>query len=289
MGRYGWRGVGQKVATALATYAGKKAINAFPYGYGKKWNVGHHFVPKWINKSNRQVVLYKPRKKNMPRYKRRRKTRSYRLKGPQRGRFRRAGNYGRYNRGPSSEVKYHDFATIDASISQAGSIWPSINLIAQGTDEDERIGRKCTIRSIGWRFNFRLTEQTDVTRGDETLRIILYLDKQCNGAAATALEILSADDYQSFNNLTNSSRFRKLMDRTISMNIQAQSGDGTTSDQAPFGMDGSFYKKCNIPLEFSSTTGAITEIRSNNVGILLISRRGAVAALDGIIRVRFTG
>lgn len=73
------------------------------------------------------------------------------------------------------------------------------------------------------------------------------------------------------------------------MNLTTMASDngGVVSNSAVV-RNGSFYKKCNVPLEFSSTTGAITEIRSNNIGVLLISAEGT-AKFDSSIRIRFTG
>ncbi len=202
------------------------------------------------------------------------------------------GYYGRFS-GPKAELKFHDVDLDDATINTAGDITASINLIAQGTTESQRIGRKCVIRSIGWHFMISLLieqDQADIGGGD-VLRIIMYLDKQCNGATAvvsTVAGILATPLYDSFNNLSNKSRFRTLMDRTYDLNRQVAGTDGANTVGSPaLFMHDTFYKKCNIPLEFSSTTGAITEIRSNNIGVLLISRSN-LAAIEGRIRLRFS-
>jgi len=50
------------------------------------------------------------------------------------------------------------------------------------------------------------------------------------------------------------------------------------------------YKKCNIPIEYSGTTGAITEIRSNNIFLLASSDGQAddLVTMVGNCRVRFS-
>ncbi len=187
-----------------------------------------------------------------------------------------------------SELKFHDVDLDDASISQAAQITASINLIPQGVTEVQRIGRKCTIRSINWRFDL---EKQKVTAGDntfETVRIILYLDKQANGATATVAQILETDDYQAFNNLSNKARFRTLMDRTYDLMNSSGGGDGTTEDYGATILHDSFYKKVNIPIEFDNTAGALTEIRSNNLGVLIISKVGAFVAFTSKFRLRFS-
>ncbi len=205
-----------------------------------------------------------------------------------RGYTRRAGFYGRYNLGVG-ELKFHDVDLDDAVISSNGAITASINLIAQGVTESQRIGRKCVIRNIGWKFRIKEPETNGGSSAppSDTVRVILYLDKQANGAAATVGGILESTDFQSFNNLANSSRFHVMMDRQYTLNHQGGIGTAADQDWAEVVIDDSFYKRCNIPLEFDSTTGAITEIRSNNVGVLLITE-GGTAGFESKFRLRFS-
>lgn len=220
--------------------------------------------------------------------------RGRRMRGPQviapivvPGFTRTGGFFGRFS-GAGGELKFHDIDLDDAVVTTGAAITDSINKIAQGTQESQRIGRKTTIRSINWRFEaFLPTNQDTAAPGFDTIRVLMYLDKQCNGATATTAQILESDDYQSFNNLANKSRFRTLMDRTYSFNVPAGSGADATSDWAGNLINDTFFKKVNIPLEFDSTTGAITEIRSNNIGVLLISR-GGLCGFASKIRLRFS-
>lgn len=186
------------------------------------------------------------------------------------------------------ELKFHDVDLDDAVISAAGTITSSINLIAQGVTESTRVGRKCVVRQILWRYNINIigVAGSGVTAGD-VVRVILYLDKQCNGAAATVTGILESDDYQSFNNLANTSRFRILMDRTHQCNPVGFAGDGAANDSPEVQFPYTFFKKVYVPLEFDSTTGAISEIRSNNLGVLMLSK-GGVLKFESKIRLRFT-
>ena len=64
-------------------------------------------------------------------------------------------------------------------------------------------------------------------------------------------------------------------------------GNGTANDTLGVNINDSFYKTCNMPIEYDSTTGAITEIRSNNIGVLLLSRNG-VCTFGSKFRVRFS-
>ncbi len=187
----------------------------------------------------------------------------------------------------SLERKFFDLDIDDATIATGGTIaQDSCNKIPQGVTENTRVGRKCTIRQIGWRFTLSLGISS-INNGADEIRVILYLDKQANGATAAVTDILETADHQSFNNLANKKRFRTLMDRIYSYSPQASSGDGTTTDTTGWNLDDSFFKKVNIPIEFNSTAGAITEITSNNIGVLLLSRTGIVT-FTSKMRLRFT-
>ncbi len=214
------------------------------------------------------------------------RTRSrFRPKGFRKGYDRTSGFYGRFASG--GEMKFFDLDLDDATIATGGTITDSINKIAQGTTEITRIGRKCTIRGINWRYVITLAASTAAGDTTDVVRVIMYLDKQCNGATATVLDILESADFQSFNNLSNKSRFRTLSDKTYDLVAHAGGGDGTTEDYGEDITTDSFYKKCNIPIEFDSTAGAITEIRSNNLGVLLISQTGKTG-FGSKIRLRYS-
>ncbi len=203
------------------------------------------------------------------------------------------GYYGRYAGGPNAragERKFHDLDLDDNIIASTGTVTDSLNKIAQGVTESQRIGRKCTIKSILWSYDTKLPESDAVATfsAPDAVRMIMFLDKQCNGATAAVLDILENADFHSFRNLANSSRFVVLMDKRFVINYHngASDGNGVVS-QAQEIMYGSFHKNCDIPIEFDSTTGAITEIRSNNIGVLLISVNGT-PVFKSKLRLRFS-
>ncbi len=221
-------------------------------------------------------------------YTRRRAVRAKGRKVFRRGSDRTSGYYGRYRGVSVGEKKFHDIDVDDAVVAAAGGIQNtgSINLIPQGTTEITRIGRKAVIKSINWRYVCILPTRSD-ENGYDIIRVILYVDKQCNGVTAAITDILETAHYQSFRNLANSGRFRILLDKTHTLNASAAAGNGTANDTIVMARPFTFFKKCNIPLEFSSTTGAITEIRSNNLGVLLISGNG-YCGFGSKVRLRFT-
>ncbi len=209
------------------------------------------------------------------------------------GYTRQAGFYGRFA-GPKAELKFHDLDIDDGTVSASGAIAEdSCNVIAQGNTESQRVGRKLTIRKINWKYEVRLAsvqDQANPPNGD-LVRIILYQDKQTNGATAAITDILETADYQSFRNLANLGRFNILMDRTHRVGESMAQTDGTNTAAYPIVHSGPYglYKACNIPIEYdnSATTGVITSQRSNNIGVLTISQAG-VAGFFSKMRLRYS-
>ncbi len=174
------------------------------------------------------------------------------------------------------ELKFFDTIKAQTASNVAGVILDdSLNHIAQGVTESERVGRKCTLKHISIHGIITNNLATALANTFQSLRLIVYLDKQANGATAAVTDILedvgAQNGYNSFYNLTNQGRFRILMDRKIQMRMPAvaQTGAGTFST---YGLEYTWTlnKALNVPVEFSAAAGAIGEIRSNNIGILAI-------------------
>lgn len=208
------------------------------------------------------------------------------------GKYRRRGNYGRYNKsGTWQELKFHDVNVTVDPISVSGSIHDSINKIAQGATELERIGRKVIVKSIHIKGKIQ-TKNTNVTDNGQTIvRIIVFLDKQCNGAIASVLDLLESTTWDSFRSLDNSGRFKFLLDRTVVCSAQMNIvPTGDVPQAAGTNKVFRFNTKCAIPVIFSGATGAITEMCCNNIGILTICDKAGTAPFhDFTCRLRFQG
>lgn len=196
------------------------------------------------------------------------------------------GNWGRYS-GSNAELKFHDVDLNDTNVASAGTVTPSINLIPQGVTEITRVGRKCTLKKISWNIRI-ITIAGSSEASSDVVRFILFQDKQCNGATAAVLDILETADFLSFRNLSNTGRFRILWDKFVQMNHTAAGGNGTAIETVEHAQFLTYHKDVNIPLEFDATTGAITEIRSNNIGVLMISQGNTISLLDSKFRLRFS-
>lgn len=198
-----------------------------------------------------------------------------------------SGYYGRFaTRG--GELKFFDTTKVQSVIAAVGNITDlSVNLIPQGVTESTRVGRKCVVKRIHFRGEVRMPDSAASGTTADRLRIIIYQDKQANGATATIASLLETTSIDSFRNLAESGRFRVLLDRNYDVAAQSGSGNGTVDRFGEQKKTFKFNKLCNIPLEFAATTGAITEIRSNNIGVLAISEAGVVT-LQYTCRIRFS-
>lgn len=206
------------------------------------------------------------------------------------------GYYGKYNRQSSGvlaikELKFHDIVVNESNVSIGGQITDSLNHIAQGTGESQRDGRRCTLQSIEirWRVSSNSANLSAVQTPGDSLRMIVFLDKQCNGTTAAVTDILESGTIHSFYNLANVERFSILCDKLESVMYKAITSEtNDTVTQCNVHQEKYWKKSIKIPLEFSATDGLITEIRSNNIGLLLISVNGVIR-LTSTFRLRFTG
>lgn len=193
------------------------------------------------------------------------------------GYTRRSGFYGRFG-GRGGELKFFDTA-LSFSIDATGEVPATgqLTLIPQGVTESTRVGRKCVIKSISMKVGMLLAPGAAATASGIT-RIYLMLDKQTNGAAAAVTDAFTGADLPTAHrNLANSGRFMILKTWVHRWNPAAGATTAFNTQSQFF----DYYKKCNIPIEYSSTTGAIGEIKSNNIFIYA----GSTAAIDDAVTV----
>lgn len=191
------------------------------------------------------------------------------------------------------ELKFWDTELNDSAMINGDLVLgPSLNLIPQNATESGRIGRACWIRHLSYRYSLRVQPLTDTTPQPSTqVRLILYFDCQANGAAATTEDILeSASDTLSYRNRANLGRFQILMDRNYIIGYKSGGGGTAANTYCGDGIIGEFSKEMSFPVYFSSTTGAISEVQSNNLGILYIADgSGTTCRIQSLARVLFSG
>lgn len=199
---------------------------------------------------------------------------------------------GQYKGGSAGELKWIDFDLADSSVAANGVFFPTngdLPLIAAGTGESQRVGRKVWIKKIQMKYTVTLSATSGATIGaaKDRVRVILYHDKQCNGAIPAASIILQTVTVNGFRNMENIGRFNILYDKIHVMNITAAAGDGGANDTPVIARQGQFYKNCNIPIEYSGTAGTIGEIRSNNLCILVVATDAEASQFLATVRLRY--
>jgi len=185
------------------------------------------------------------------------------------------GSYARSSN--PGEKKYYDINTAVTALNSAtGTMFSSWFLgLAAGTGENQRIGSRITLASIHAQIKLAMYTQAVPAVLAGTCRVLVWMDKQANGAAPTSSDLLQEltgggtdPDIFSFRNLDNASRFRILADKWVTLNPATQnasSGSNLNSRFVKF-----HFKVPKTTINFSSTAGAITEIKSTNFGMLFI-------------------
>ncbi len=184
---------------------------------------------------------------------------------------RRTGYWGRYD-GSTKEYKFFDLSFSSTFAGVTGTIEDTLNNIDAGTGESQRVGRKIIIWGIGIKGRLQiLTTIAGALTGHDWVRFIVYIDKQTNGAAAAPADLLQSADVESFYELVNKGRFQILCDDHVELHATTNDKDLMWASKIHILRK---WFNVEIPVEFSGITGAISEIRSNNVGVLVISELG---------------
>ncbi len=212
------------------------------------------------------------------------------------------------------EKKFLDFTTgiISSTIAVDDTSWTflddsssptgTILKIQQGSGESERIGRRIILTDILWNLTLEMPalaiSTTPLTsEATEIFRLVIYLDKQCNGAIANTTTIFEDTDIHSYRNIENASRYTILWDKTVTLTgrvVTAWDGTNDTWTVPEVFKRVKYHWKGRIPIEYNQTftDGRIATIRSNNIGIIALTENSSAArtaALYGQMRIRFYG
>lgn len=194
--------------------------------------------------------------------------------------FKRRKYYRRPSTSLGGEFKAIDVTTGSMTADTSGTFY-LLNPCARGDDIAERVGRETIMRSI------QIKGKTYGTASTGTLqihRIIIFYDRQSNGAAPAATDLLVSNDDLSLKNLNNKKRFKILYDQrfTIESNVAANTGALHTFD---------FYRKLRHPCSFNNgDNGNITDFISGSLYVYVLGTNaaGATAGATQIkSRIRF--
>lgn len=186
--------------------------------------------------------------------------------------------------GAPPEKKYWDLG-FGVNPTNAGQIDGPLIGIAQGTTEQQRIGGKINLVNFNIHGQVIGVQQVGAAVLPDVTRFMVVLDKQANGALPVVTDILKTAQINKFMNLDNVDRFQILKEKWITNDVLAWVA-------TPFESIGQIKNfkinlKMNIPIHFSSTLGAITEFKSNNIICLYINSNGQ-SVVNYTSRAKFT-
>lgn len=122
--------------------------------------------------------------------------------------------YGRLLLARAGEKKNIDSGAVTGTIvaAQATASLLLINGVDDGATSTTRVGRRITMTSLEIRW---LGSLAATSAGSSPLRMTVVYDKQSNGAAPAVTDVFAADVISTMMNLSNSRRFKVLVDEEI--------------------------------------------------------------------------
>lgn len=206
------------------------------------------------------------------------------------------------------ELKFYDTKLVGAALtaptdSAGGEHDPSativLNSVTQGDGEQQRDGRKMTMKSIYISGVVKCVPQANQTVTDAASMVFLalVLDMQTNGATITSENVFtnkSADAILAaspMRNLEFNTRYRVL--KTIRMVLQNPniSYDGTNMEQQGLNRPFKMYVPLNdLGVTFNGTTETVANITDNSLHLIAYTNSVALAPnLNYNARLRFMG
>lgn len=175
--------------------------------------------------------------------------------------------------------------------SATGTMTTDLCAVAQGDNDNQRNGNKITVTRFDWMGEIYLPGTSTIADMNDTVRIILFVEKQNNGVATAYASLLeNTDPYSFFNEdnypLRNPKRFRVLYDKTYSISTAPGGWNGTALTSGTQRIPFRITKNLKLPVQYASTTGAVTEIAQNNLCLCVISSQGA-AGINSYMRTFF--
>lgn len=169
-------------------------------------------------------------------------------------------------------------STVISGLATGGSTPVLLNGVAQGTTASTRVGRRLVMKSMYIKW---LVQVSATTTGGTPLRLLIVYDHQTNAAAPAITDIVLTDEITSPVNLSNSRRFKILVDEYVPC-------IGTGGPQS---VVVSRYMKLNMDEEFNNgSTGTVSDITKGSIYAIAWNGNGfAVAGPNSVFysRIRF--
>lgn len=194
------------------------------------------------------------------------------------------------------ELKYFD--TIAASPATQTGLLTLVNGMAAGTTQITRIGAQIRMTSIQFRY---VISNLAATLAPTSLRMLIVLDRQTNGAAPTISGSASGGTLAILDNAVFTSvidqpyqyeakqRFTILYDKrwTLNPQIQATEAAGAIVTNQIVSKCIQGYVKLNRTVKYDNTTAAISSINTNSLHTVFITDIANGVTLTGGTRIYY--
>lgn len=187
--------------------------------------------------------------------------------------IRTGGFFGQWNRPArlAPELKTIDSNATSANVTTGGTV-VLINGVATGTDFTNRIGRKSLMKTLLLTYQALPSTATSSPAGD-VHRIIVFYDKQTNGAAPAVTDVIAVADCLNPMQLTNRDRFKVLLDKRIPLEAFVMAAAApTVGDPKQH-----FFKKylrLNLETVYGGSAATVGSVQTGGLFILVLSDSG---------------
>lgn len=135
-------------------------------------------------------------------------------------------------------------------------VFSLLNALNQGDGPSQRDGN--SVKS--WKFNVNMKFTINASANHTSIRVIIFIDKECNGSSVTVNDILNASNLLANYNHNESMRFNTLYDRTISLS--------STGVQE---INLRCFRKIGFHTKYDGPTASLTDMTDNALWIYTIS------------------
>lgn len=200
--------------------------------------------------------------------------------------------------GEGKEQKFYDTAIDNTQLSAATDTWYAAGTqaqglilvgLAQGTGASQRIGQRITVKSIQLRLHVQPSSAASTGPFGGVFHMALVLDRDAKGTAPSITDLYTTSDMTtSMINIGYSERFRVIKKWQSVLYATGQEG-GTGDYYGPMCVPIDYYHKEDIPVRYSSSTGAISEITGNNLFLVVGGFTMASASTQDLKPARVLG
>lgn len=190
-----------------------------------------------------------------------------------------------YNVG-SKEMKFNDLEiTSPAAVGLFSAVTSAtpINLIAQGTDYNQRIGRIINLQSLEFSYDIRCDYAANAYT---TTKIVLFYDKQTNGSSPVYSDVYYNTSIHSRKNVNNEDRFQILHEEVIGQQM-GESGSLPQSTWNAIVRRKGYIRLNGMKTMFSGTTAITANLDSGGLFLVAVNDNNAHSFIQGVFRVRY--